>query len=498
MRKLITIITLLTMILFVSSSCGANKISEEELAVAQKEAETNLEIKQNDYRGGVIRTFALKDHILSIMDNMKRNNGLIRSDSPNSFWNTQGYQDFVSTFLTQSIINDTQWFNEEEATFEETKSAILTTENKFTKKANDGTYEPIEKNIKILRNEKDDYSISNITGMLFDNKIYSGDISYRILYDCDKDWCKAYTNLILSSQYISSPVTTELFEYARLDDNTFAIQTSTERLLIKLADVEGDTDIRNRDIVEFYYSRLSGGQRTTFTPYEQLPEYNEEGKEIRDNTTKNKEINKYPLINEKGEPATIYGLNNSLFLLDKVSAIDYKWVFEDKALQQAIIFKNNTLVVTSYNKLTTKYERFIYSIDEIDPKLVKEIEGMVKIEGLVGVVAVKTTEIVPIVTTTATIETSAPITNIPDDVNSTSDTTTAIAIEDESNITTPTAVSADDIGIDDATTDVTSVANEESSTDMSEEPIVEETSVDTTSVVEESAIETDTTTIAGE
>lgn len=345
-----------------------------------------IEIRQNDYRGGITRTYALQWNVLNIMESMKRNNIVVREDNPNSYWTVNGYQDFVSTFLTSPIINDTQWFNEEETDWNTVVGQMGSVPNSFTQVSDNGY--AFKSGIYVERNEKDDYSIYGTTAYIGSD---SGKSTYRILYDCDKDWCKAFSTVDINGSGVSN-ITAQLFEYARINNDVFAIQTATERLLVVLESTEADTDLRERPIKEFYYSRLSGGQRTTFKPYEPLPEYDEYDTPLRDNKRQNELRARYPLLNEEGDVATQYGINNSIFKQENVSETNYPWVFEDGALQQAIVFKQNTLVVTTYNKLSEKYERFIYSTNKVDETLIAEIEQMVNIEGLVGVIDVNTSE----------------------------------------------------------------------------------------------------------
>ena len=75
------------------------------------------ELLQNDYRGGMMRADVVKNTVLKAIDTLKQGNITIRSDNPNSYWTAEGYQDFVANFFSTSIINDTQWFNEEETDF---------------------------------------------------------------------------------------------------------------------------------------------------------------------------------------------------------------------------------------------------------------------------------------------------------------------------------------------------------------------------------------------
>lgn len=350
-----------------------------------------VEIRQNDFRGGTMRTYALQTNVLAIMEGMKRNNAVVREDNPNSYWTTSGYQDFVATFLSSPIINDLQWCNEEETDWNTIVSQMTTcVQNSFTTPNGEGGYSPIYSSMAIYRNEKDDYTITGVSGSLkTTNGDFGGNLTYRILYDCDKDWCKAYCTMPLGVTEIDD-VTVEMFEYARIKENVFAIQTVNERLLVVLEESEADLDIRERPIKEFYYSRLSGGMRTGFVPYEPLPEKDEDGVALHENVRKNEKMAGYSLFNEEGDFAALYGKNDSIFLQENVYATDYSWVFADGALQQAIIYKEGTLVVTTYNKLSEKYERFIYSTEKVNAELVAEIEKMVNIEGLVGIVTEKT------------------------------------------------------------------------------------------------------------
>lgn len=80
---------------------------------------SNPEIQQNDYRGGIMRTKALKQLVENTINTCKEKNTSIRKDNPNSFWDSEGYKDFVSNFLSSSVINDTKWFNEEETSFDD-------------------------------------------------------------------------------------------------------------------------------------------------------------------------------------------------------------------------------------------------------------------------------------------------------------------------------------------------------------------------------------------
>lgn len=381
------------------SSAALTGCGEKDSSTSQKSADeqvldtATLEVRQNDYRGGVMRTYALKDNVLKIMENMKQNNTIIRTNSPNSFWTTDGYQDFVVNFLSAAIISDTQWFNEEETDWATVTKQMVSVQNSFTQVSSDSEtgYASKYSGMSIVRNEKDDYSITGISDSwsadsTSGGSTYSGKFIYRILYDCDKDWCKAYSNMSINADV--PDITAELFEYARIDNNTFAIQTSKERLVVVLENAEQDTDIRSRTIKEFYYSKLtSEGARTTFEPYEDLPEYDSvTGAYISSNARRNEMMKSYSVLNENGDLSLQYGKGDSMFLTgDIVKDVNGKWVFADKSLQQAIVYKDGALVATTFNKLSESYERFVYATAEASESTISEIEKMVEIKDLVGI-----------------------------------------------------------------------------------------------------------------
>lgn len=366
-----------------SSDANAN-VAEDGEAI---DTETK-EIRQNDYRGGIKRTLALQEKVLKVMEDMKANNTVIRQDSPNSFWTADGYQDFVSTFLDTEIINDTQWFNEEETDWDTLVAKMSSVPNNFTVAGDEGY--SLDGSIVVLRNEKDDYSVNNVPCTLYvqiEDKYteYPSKANYRILYDCDKDWCKAYATMRLEDKLPA--VTAEMFEYQRVNDDTFIIQTSRERLMVVLAPAEKDTDIRNREVKEFYYSKLViEGQRTTYEPYELLPEAETLEQETRSQNASLNELytKDYPFLNQDGDLCSRYGENDSMFFYSPKD-ITNKWVFEDKALQQGIAYKDGVLVVTTYNKLSKNYERFVYAKADATDKTIKELEGLAEIKNLVGI-----------------------------------------------------------------------------------------------------------------
>lgn len=387
-RKFLAGMSAAVIALSMLASCGKAAVpvmSEEEITASK-------EMTQNDYRGGVIRTKQLGQGVLDVMTTMKQNNVTIRTDNPNSFWTQEGYQDFVVDFLNCPAINDTEWFNEEEMTWEETYDKVATSENSFTKYNKDKNTYSLKDSVTIKRNEKDDYSVTFPANILYSGVKYEGVFTYHIFYDCDKDWCKAYTETNFNSNIpLCNP---NLYEYARIDADTFAIQTSKERLVIVLEPADGDTDIKERKLKEFYYSKLTeDGERTTFEPFTVHPDITENGFYDDSARLTNETFAAFPFVNEKGDLYNRYGKNDSMFLKEDIKGtINGSWVLEDKSLQQAIIYKDGALVVVTYNKLTEGYERFVYTLDGVSDATVNELIGMIEIKDLVGTKKAETTE----------------------------------------------------------------------------------------------------------
>ena len=187
MDKKFIAITMAISLLF--SGCGKEKTETKD--------ETSVALQCNDYRGGVYRTNAIKDDVLHLLDSMKSNNDKLRAQYPDDFWVSEGYQDFVSNFLSIDIIKDTSWFNEEVAPWDQVIAAVSANENSFTYREDDAYH--LIQGCKLIRNEKDDYSVTGLTMSISqnnDNK-YEGNVTYRALYDCNRLNTQEWISILL-------------------------------------------------------------------------------------------------------------------------------------------------------------------------------------------------------------------------------------------------------------------------------------------------------------
>lgn len=397
------------------TGCGkdAEKKKEEQVKSTLEKLDEEWKYKssslyQNDYRGSVYRSYVLQKKVLDATEYMKSGNNVIRDENPNSYWNVKGYQEFVTNFFTIPIIYDTEDISEESEaypTWEDTVARISADTNSFTVAGEEGNV--LKSDITISRNEKDDYTIKGLSWSIKPlNSSYNGTLTYRILYDASKDWAKAYAKMPLFS-YGSKDIdgTAQIYEVRRIDNNTYVLQTSTERLLVVLKPVEEDTDIRLREVKEFYYSRLRTDiARSTFETSlliegtgryakafnEFAEKFNEEEKmgtihfsslEEMWNQQVN-EVNSHfsEAVNEWGDLADRYGENDSIFYASAEDLTNPKlYVFRDTHLQQAFAYKDGVLVVANYNKLNDTYENPIYIAEGSDAKLKDELNALITV-----------------------------------------------------------------------------------------------------------------------
>lgn len=396
---------------------GCGKDAEKEKAEQAKSTLEKLDeewkyqstsLYQNDYRGSVYRSYVLQKKVLDATEYMKSGNNVIRDENPNSYWNVKGYQEFVTNFFTIPIIYDTEDISEESVaypTWEDTVARISADTNSFTVAGEEGNV--LKNEITISRNEKDDYTIKGLTWNINSlDSSYKGTLTYRILYDASKDWAKAYAKMPLFS-YGSKDIdgTAQMYEVRRIDNNTYVLQTSTERLLVVLKPVEEDTDIRLREVKEFYYSRLRTDiARSTFETSlliegtsryarefnEFAEKYNEEEKmgtmhfsTLEEMWNKQvSEVNSHfsEAVNEWGDLADRYGENDSIFYASAEDLTNPKlYVFRDTHLQQAFAYKDGVLVVANYNKLNDTYENPIYIAEGSDAKLKDELNALITV-----------------------------------------------------------------------------------------------------------------------
>lgn len=396
---------------------GCGKDAEKEKAEQAKSTLEKLDeeweyqstsLYQNDYRGSVYRSYVLQKKVLDATEYMKSGNNVIREENPNSYWNVKGYQEFVTNFFTIPIIYDTEDISEESVaypTWEDTVARISADTNSFTVAGDEGNV--LKSGITISRNEKDDYTIEGLPWSIGSlGSSYNGTLTYRILYDASKDWAKAYAQMPLFS-YGSKNIngTAQIYEVRRIDNNTYVLQTSTERLLVILKPVEEDTDIRLREVKEFYYSRLRTDiARSTFETSlliegtsryaKEFNEYAEKFKEEEEMGTIhfssleemwNKQVNEVnshfsEAVNEWGDLADRYGENDSIFYASAEDLTNPKlYVFRDTHLQQAFAYKDGVLVVANYNKLNDTYENPIYIAEGSDAKLKDELNALITV-----------------------------------------------------------------------------------------------------------------------
>lgn len=381
-RKLTKALALFLSMTFVLGTVGCGSATEE--------AVTNLEVQHNDYRGGILRATTIGENVMKVVSSFKKKNAEIEKNNPNTYWSSKDYQEFVTTFLNNKIIKDTQCLTEITVSWEEVPNYVYggaNGNNSFVTVDSEGSAVKTYPSIQLIRNEKDDYTINNMVTYWNSDNNFNSDMEYNCLYDCNHDWIK--TNITYTPSNTLLPIITDgLFEYARIDENSFVIQTENERLYVKFKSAEPNVLLADREIETFFYSKLNGRNTLSdFEPYKEKEISNMTGLEISsetnaNNRTLNNIFSKEKNLGEDGTIGTQYCMKHSIFSTifakNTVNPFDTtnleswkKWVeaycdFTDatkNACSQVIEYTDGNLSVKAYNKLTNYYEQFDFKSD---------------------------------------------------------------------------------------------------------------------------------------
>lgn len=234
--------------LIISLLAGCQKApSEEEQAAAAAEAARRtalIEVNQNDYRGAFYRTEAIKSAVLDIINEFNERNTAIESERPSDFWLSDSYK-----YLSVNLLNNESWFptvylNETETDW---NSAAEATYRIF--KDADGNWQVPY--LALTRKEANVYELviqRDETAPFYQNgkTSYRWTTTYKITYDANHDWAQC----VRYKEGNGLSLCDSIFEYARLNETEFAIQTAKERLYIRYEDGLFDYDGVNVNVVE--------------------------------------------------------------------------------------------------------------------------------------------------------------------------------------------------------------------------------------------------------
>lgn len=374
------------------AGCTAKDPAAE--AEAQKQAQEHAaeqqrlkEVNQNDYRGAITRVNSIRSNILGVIETFNERNNAITSERPSDFWNSDSYKYLSTNLLNPAAWEQTQYFNELQASWEETYSF---TENQFIQYDAEGNGSYTVDGLTIKHPETNKYTLSYSTYLeapYFDIPNPQGTCNFDCVYDANHDWAQCVrTNTIWGG----IPVKDGMLEYVRLSETEFVIQTSTERLYVKYKDGLYDSDgsdgnvstlyeqqtaeegveaqeqpaeaqeqqltdpLGTKPIEEFYYTMLNGEPRYEYASIE-FTEDNQPYYSFLSQPSSSYYSN-YKNIDENKNYICVYSPDtDSIF--NHMDELGREWVFEDDGrFKQSISYYGGTMVVKNENQLVDMME----------------------------------------------------------------------------------------------------------------------------------------------
>ncbi len=377
-RKILSILLSTLMLTSLLTGCVSNEEKEQQAIDAKKQESALMEVNQNDYRGGYMRTEAIKTKIVAIVEsfNQVQNDSIIQT-SPSDYWNNENFLWFKNNFLVTDQFADTQYFNELETDWDTAYQATYLCfydENGNYIKPYITNYFNIEKDPVSANLYRISYTVPDRFVPYIQSE-YALQIPYEVtcMFDANHDWLQMKKMATVKKRDVYTDATgdeklnpcEELVEYGRQKNtNSFVIQTSKERLYVTYETLEGTMEndfnpLENAKITSFAYSRLSDAI---------LPVYMDEkiedtGEEVLENVFGSRASSLY--LTENSDIANQYNLRDSIFThIDDITA---DWVleypFEEGYYDTYITFDGSDMTIYNKNKLSDKVEIIEFKSD---------------------------------------------------------------------------------------------------------------------------------------
>lgn len=381
LRKSLCLLLSATLLMGMFAGCG-NKVSPEDEAAAAEAAARQtmlIEVNQNDYRGAFYRAEAIKSAIIGVIDMFNERNTAIESERPSDFWNSDSYKYLNLNLLNNEVWLPTVFLNETETDWD---TAAEATYNMYKDENGNWTVAYLS----LTREEANQYKLviqNNDTVPFYrnGNQSYYFTTTYKVSYDGNHDWAQC----VRYREGNDTSICDGLFEYARISDTEFVIQTSTERMYIRYedglydydtpvvnvvegegqegaaqeAETNGQAELHNplgeKPIKEFYYSQLNGEPR-----YEYAEIVVEEGEkpffsffdDASDIVRRG-----FNDVDENNKWVCVYDAENDSIFNDLASAGSKEWVFQDNGrFKQCISYYDSMMVVKNENTLVDMLE----------------------------------------------------------------------------------------------------------------------------------------------
>lgn len=406
--KAASAILCMAMLITSLAGCGSKQPSPEEEAAAAAAAKVQrelVEVNQNDYRGAVMRVEAIKSAMMNIVEGFNERNQAITSQRPSDFWNSDSYKYLDTNLLNHSMWEPTIYFNETETAWQDVvnaTTALFYIEGTTNLKVNDLSIEHPEANsYKLIYREN-----AKVPFYKNGEQTYNFLTHYEVTYDANHDWARC----VRYREFSDHKLYDGLFEYARISDTEFVVQTTTERLYVKYAEglydynepktetsevsenaesgtaqesqaqpeteentpAELHNPLKEKPIVEFYYTQLNGEPRYSYAevvvPENEKPFFSffdEDGSAVRMGFTNVDENDKY---------VCIYDAENDSIFKDLSAVGNKDWVFADKGrFKLSFEYYDYMMTVKNENQLVNILECTNFLADGTTEKFEEEI-----------------------------------------------------------------------------------------------------------------------------
>ena len=308
-----------------------------------------VKVEFNDYNGAIIRSSALEDDIKGVVNEFRTLMEEVKKKNPDSYWNSEDFSYLEFDGLERGAVSNTEYLNERLAWNEvknKVQGSFMGTDGKMTVQS-----------FSLSRDDVNEYTLSYKKNGKARNK--------HCIYDASHDWLSTVSSFKSGKLWYYY----QLFEYGRLADGRYALQTQNQRVYAVYKD---------GNLESFWYSKLSDENREKYpAEKEVIKPQKVNGETILVKTTEAIEYadNVY---------TSLYDEEDSLF--KRATEISPLWVVEEPTVDEILAYENGVLTSRKYNKLSGMMEECKVAKDGTVTKAEYEVIGRTVLKSERGVV----------------------------------------------------------------------------------------------------------------
>ena len=336
-KRCFWIVLILTSLLL--AGCKDKSGSETE-----QQATVTPQPEANDYNGALGRIGRISGDAQTIISSYMENAKAVMEQNPTDYWTVSDFFHINLEFPDLTAREHTEYLNER-ATWEETYNLVYKT---FLN--SEGKLSP--KSLSITRNSEGDYTVyfkdyvDTPRGRVFTDR------TVNCIYDASHDWLRTYVLDYSKTDKVN--FLDYLIEYARLENDTFLVQTQKERFAC--------TYNPDGTVKSFWYSQLNAKKdRAKYHPY--IVTEPDIPVSLSGEPTKAIE---YVDVDTTGKNLNIYDSDDTIFTRlssfdsDSGFSIDTEkvkaWVFEEPTTLVSASYEDGILTVQKINELSGELE----------------------------------------------------------------------------------------------------------------------------------------------